>query len=90
MRPIHEALKAMLPAFGALPAQRLDIVAANGRVLAETLTAQVDSPAFTNSAMDGYAVRAPEAGLGAVLPVHGESRAGGPPPRRLLLNQLSF
>jgi molybdopterin molybdotransferase len=36
--------------------ERIPIEAAHGRVLAETITATADVPAFTRSAMDGYAV----------------------------------
>jgi molybdenum cofactor synthesis domain-containing protein len=36
--------------------ERVTIEAAHGRVLAETITAAADVPAFTRSAMDGYAV----------------------------------
>jgi molybdopterin molybdotransferase len=47
-----------------------------GRVLAEDVTAAADVPAFSNSAMDGFAVRAGAAGR--TLRVVGESRAGAP------------
>jgi molybdopterin molybdotransferase len=49
---------------------------AAGRVLAENLRAAGDVPAFPNSAMDGYAVRAGPGGRR--LRVSGESRAGQP------------
>jgi molybdopterin molybdotransferase len=48
-----------------------------GAVLYETLFARFDLPGFNNSAMDGYAVRAEDARVGAWLTVTGESRAGG-------------
>jgi molybdopterin molybdotransferase len=56
---------------------------AAGRVLAEDVVAPEPVPAFDNSAMDGYAVRAAEiAGAGPESPVRlrlaGESRAGRP------------
>ena len=47
-----------------------------GRVLAEDVRAAHDVPPFANSAMDGFAVRAGEAGR--TLRVVGESRAGAP------------
>ncbi|HEY3846539.1 MAG TPA: molybdopterin molybdenumtransferase MoeA, partial [Acetobacteraceae bacterium] len=37
--------------------EHVDLVAADGRVLAEDLIAPVDLPPFDNSAVDGYAVR---------------------------------
>lgn len=49
-----------------------------GRRLARDLRARIDNPAFTNSAMDGFAVRAAEAAGGASLRIVGESRAGAP------------
>ncbi|HXD55143.1 MAG TPA: gephyrin-like molybdotransferase Glp [Solirubrobacteraceae bacterium] len=54
-----------------------------GRVLGEDVTAAHPVPAFDNSAMDGFAVRAPDlAGAGPSNPVRlrvvGESRAGHP------------
>ncbi len=49
-----------------------------GRRLARDLRARIDTPAFTNSAMDGFALRAAEAAAGAPLRIVGESRAGTP------------
>lgn len=49
------------------------------RVLAEPVTAAVDVPAHTNSAMDGYALRAADAEQpGATLRLVGQSFAGHP------------
>lgn len=49
-----------------------------GRRLARDVRARIDNPPFTNSAMDGFAVRAAEAAGGRALRVVGESRAGAP------------
>lgn len=52
-----------------------------GRVLAGSLTSDVDLPPFVKSAMDGYAVRSSDFAPGVeetVLEVVGESRAGAP------------
>src|SRR5947208_16017 len=50
-----------------------------GRVLASDVVAADDVPAFDNSAMDGFAVRAADtAAAPVVLAVAGESRAGHP------------
>jgi molybdopterin molybdotransferase len=56
-----------------------------GRVLAEEVRSDRDVPPFTNSAMDGYAVRAADTGSASLgQPVHlevlGEIRAGVAPP----------
>lgn len=58
---------------------------ADGRVLAEDLTASVDVPGFDYSSMDGYALRAHDLDAAGKqggplrLTVHGESRSGGVP-----------
>jgi len=59
-----------------LPKERVDIGDAVGRVLAEDLRAASELPAFSTSAVDGFAVRAADAG--ATLRVIGESAAGRP------------
>jgi molybdopterin molybdotransferase len=51
-----------------------------GRVLAGEVAAPLDLPSFTNSAMDGYALRADDALPGARLRVMGTSLAGRPFP----------
>ncbi len=56
----------------------------SGRVLAQDLVAQLDSPRCAVSAMDGYAVRnADMAGMGTRLAVVGESFAGTGHPGRI-------
>ena len=60
--------------------ERLAIRTALGRILSETLESPVDVPAHTNSAMDGFAVRAsdlPDAGTTS-LKVVGTAFAGKP------------
>jgi molybdopterin molybdotransferase len=53
---------------------------ADGRVLAEPLTAPLDLPPFANSAVDGYAVRHADLGPGrTVMPVVGRIPAGRSP-----------
>ena len=49
-----------------------------GRVLAEEVRAAEDVPAFDNSSMDGFALRASDSGPGIRLRVIGSSRAGAP------------
>jgi molybdopterin molybdotransferase len=60
-------------------AEMVPLEALAGRRLARDLRARVDNPAFTNSAMDGFAVRAADAAAGPMRVV-GESRAGAPFP----------
>jgi molybdopterin molybdotransferase len=60
--------------------ETVSLAQAHGRFTAQELHAQVDNPAFDNSAMDGYAVRATElVAAGFVLPLDGESRCGDAP-----------
>jgi molybdopterin molybdotransferase len=51
-----------------------------GRVLAEPITADRDSPAADVSAMDGFAVRLADAQPGRALPISGEASCGQAPP----------
>jgi molybdopterin molybdotransferase len=74
----EEARGRLLASLPRLPGERIAIDDAAGRVLAETVLAPSDAPAFDYSAMDGYAVEAsgwPRSGI-VRLPVRGESRAG--------------
>lgn len=56
--------------------ERVAVREASGRTLAEPVLARGDVPAFANSAMDGYAVRATDLVPGVVLHVTGEVLAG--------------
>lgn len=78
---IDEARGRVLEATRPLPAERILVVKAAGRVLAEAVAARGDVPPFSASAMDGYAV-APGP-PGRRLAVVGESRAGAPSERSL-------
>ncbi len=78
MLEFEEARAAVLSRAAALGPEEVAIGAAAGRVLAEDVTAGQDVPAFENSAMDGYALRAADSGAGAILRVVGESSAGHP------------
>ena len=82
MLPFAEAQARVLALAVALPAERVAIDDAAGRVLAEDVLAPFDLPATDGSAMDGYAVRVADlVGDGPfVLAVRGESRAGGDVP----------
>lgn len=88
MRSISDALASMLPAFEPLGEEEGLLTESAGRYLARDVLARFDAPAFDNSAMDGYAVRASDVASAAPasplrLPVSGESRAGGPLPSAL-------
>ncbi|WP_205699272.1 gephyrin-like molybdotransferase Glp [Conexibacter sp. SYSU D00693] len=73
---IDEARAEVLAAVTPLPAEEVALADAQGRVLAEDLTTPHATPPFDTTAMDGFAVRAGDAGRR--LRVVGESRAGAP------------
>jgi molybdopterin molybdotransferase len=73
---IGDALERVLERTLRLPGERVPVVAAAGRVLAEPASAAVDLPPFDSSAMDGFAVRA--ADTPGLLRVVGDSAAGSP------------
>lgn len=82
-----EALARVLAAASPLPAERVPVGDALGRVLAVPVSARATLPAWRNSAMDGYAVRSQEfaggaagaAGTAQLLPVAGVAYPGSVP-----------
>jgi molybdopterin molybdotransferase len=64
---VEEALGRILVTVRVLERERVGLLQAAGRVLAESVAADRDIPSLTNSAMDGYAVRG--IGLDAQPPV---------------------
>jgi molybdopterin molybdotransferase len=71
-----EAAALVLEHTPVLGIERVALADCVGRVLAEDLVAEGPLPAFPSSAVDGYALRAADAGK--TLPVVGESAAGRP------------
>ncbi|OYT71850.1 MAG: molybdopterin molybdenumtransferase MoeA [Chloracidobacterium sp. CP2_5A] len=55
---VADAQAASLEWIAPVGVERVSLLEASGRILAETITAPCDLPGFDNSAMDGYAVRA--------------------------------
>jgi molybdopterin molybdotransferase len=81
MESVDAYQAAILTAIKPLPPRELVLADALGAVLTEDVTAQWALPAFDNSAMDGYAVRAADVASASpsdpvVLPVDGEVPAG--------------
>jgi molybdopterin molybdotransferase len=64
--------------------ERVDLVQALGRVLAEPIRADRDQPPFPRSTRDGYACRATEASEHRELTVAGSTRAGQGPGRPIV------
>ena len=79
MISVREALDHILALSDALPSEDIALQYAQGRVLAQTVTANRDQPPFAAAAMDGYAIRAADIAAGVqVWQIIGESAAGHP------------
>ncbi len=74
--PLDSALTAVREAVRQLTIERVALGDAVGRFVSEEVLAAIELPPFTNSAMDGFAVRADD--TPAALTVIGESAAGAP------------
>jgi molybdopterin molybdotransferase len=83
MLTVEEALEAILARVSTLGTERVDVVGAWGRVLAEPVVSRREIPPWPNSSMDGYAVRAEDTASGAALAVVGRVEAGGLPSRAI-------
>ena len=83
LRSIADQIALMRAAAEPLPAEQVPAREALGRVLAEPIVARFAVPPFTNTAMDGYAVRTADLdGLpddALELPVAGDAPAGAAP-----------
>jgi molybdopterin molybdotransferase len=80
LRPVDEAIAALLERVPkAPPVEWVALEQPLGRVLAEQVRAPFDVPAWNNSAMDGYALRAADVPpSGGSLPLAGRIAAGDP------------
>ena len=77
LMPVEEARTRILAGVKPLAMENIALALALGRVLAKRLSAGRDQPPFNASAMDGFALRAPDvAALPATLKVIGTSAAG--------------
>ena len=78
LRPLDEALEELLERVPAPPTvEWLSLDEAHGRVLGTAICAPADVPAWDNSAMDGYALRASDLPIeGGWLPIGGRLIAG--------------
>lgn len=73
----EHARSTILTNIAQLPAEKVFLLDAAGRVLAEDIIAPWDMPRWDNSAMDGYAIRACDGHAGTRLRVEGFIPAGG-------------
>jgi molybdopterin molybdotransferase len=74
--PVGDALARVLRLVEPTGTEEIPLAEAAGRVLAADAVAIRNQPPFAASAMDGYAVRAADANVGAKLTVTGEAAAG--------------
>lgn len=84
MRNVDDYIATLTAGIDALPISEQPIAACTGKVLAKSITALAPVPPWTNSAMDGYAVRASEVAQASeqtpvCLPVSGDVAAGANP-----------
>lgn len=77
MLSFEDARRIILEHVTVLSAERVGLLESLGRVLSEDVTAPWNLPSFTNSAMDGYAVRAADCQDGLALPITDYVPAGG-------------
>ncbi len=80
---VDQARERVLAAFSPLPSVEVPITAALGLIVARDVVADISVPPFSNSAMDGYAVRAEDTSSASRdhpirLRVIGEAAAGHP------------
>jgi molybdopterin molybdotransferase len=80
MLSVEEALDRILQRVQRLGTERVELMSALGRVLAEPIVSRRQIPPWPNSSMDGYAVRATDTGS-VELRVVGSVAAGGAPDR---------
>jgi molybdopterin molybdotransferase len=78
MIPVDEARARILAGIGTTSSEIVPLALAWGRVSAAPVHARLTQPPRDVSAMDGYAVRAADATLGATLAVVGSAPAGHP------------
>ena len=73
----EEARRIILDHVAPMSAECVELLTSLGRVLAEDVVAPWGLPSFSNSAMDGYALRAEECEDGRALPIIDHAAAGG-------------
>ena len=81
--PLTTQRREVLGRIAPLEPLELALLEAHGCVLAEDVAAREDVPGFSNSAMDGFAVRAADAEEGSRLAIVGEVAAGAAASRPL-------
>lgn len=94
MIPINEARKIILDSVKPVGKEKVDLISALGRVLAENIYSKYDLPPRDNSAMDGFAVKAKDTRVAseaspAVLQLIEEIPAGSIPEKNITSRKVS-
>ena len=94
LQPVKEALNRILADFTPLTSEPVELLSANGRVLAEDILSEFDLPPFDNSSMDGFALHAADrpalpGGEPVTVKVIGDIPAGVQPTLTLLPGQAA-
>ncbi|HEX7389182.1 MAG TPA: gephyrin-like molybdotransferase Glp [Acidiphilium sp.] len=77
LMPVEDAVRIIAANIAPVAAiETVDVAMADDRVLAGNIAAPIDLPPYTNSAVDGYAVRLDDLAETETLPIAGRSAAG--------------
>ena len=87
MLSVEEALARILDGVQTLGTEMVSLENCSGRIVSMDIHARITQPPFAASAMDGYAVRFCDAGVGETLEVIGEAPAGEPFDGEVLVGQ---
>ena len=94
MISVSEALQRLVSSFSSVDIEEVPLLQAAGRILSTEIKSEINLPLFTNSSMDGFAVRAEDV-EGAredqpvILTVVEDIPAGRRPTRKLGINQTA-
>lgn len=89
MIPIDEALQLIEDRVGLAPTEQVALANTTGRVLAQPVLTDIDSPPHSKSVMDGFAVIAADVASGRVLDVVETVPAGAVPTRKVETGQAT-
>jgi len=91
---VSEALQRLVSSFSSVDIEEVSLLQAAGRILSAEIKSDINLPLFTNSSMDGFAVRAEDVegareDQSVILTVVEDIPAGRRPTRKLGINQTA-
>ena len=94
MISVSEALQRLVSSFSSVDIEEVPLLQAAGRILSTEIKSDINLPLFTNSSMDGFAVRAEDVegareDQSVILTVVEDIPAGRRPTRKLGINQTA-